>query len=106
MVCLGGDAYYPLDEMETITMRGLDKTTNIHDVDYPKPTDMTSHPSKLERDVEEILKHMRTLATKEAILDARLEIRSEWQQVAMVVDRILCFLFMLIFFISTFVLLG
>ena len=99
LVCLGEDTYYPLDESETISMRGLDK--QILTVDSTTKTE----GSRLERDVEEILRHIHTLVVNSTAKQARLDVRSEWHQVAIVFDRILFFIFMLTFIIYSCVLL-
>lgn len=99
LVCLGDDTYYPLDESETISMRGLDKT--IISVDGSSKGD----GSRLEKDVEEILRHVHSLVVNNTAKEARLDIRSEWHQVAIVFDRILFFVFMLTFVIYSCVLL-
>lgn len=99
LVCLGEDTYYPLDESETISMRGLDK--QILTVDSTTKTE----GSRLERDVEEILRHVHSLVVNSTAKQARLDVRSEWHQVAIVFDRILFFIFMLTFIIYSCVLL-
>ncbi|KAK3097858.1 hypothetical protein FSP39_013889 [Pinctada imbricata] len=102
LVCLGEDTYYPLDEMETISMRGLDRAV---DGNVRQQTEITSQ-NKLERDVEEILRHVHTLTLRSTVIEARHEIRNEWHQVALVLDRLLCFLFAMTFLLYTFVLLA
>ncbi|XP_060068345.1 neuronal acetylcholine receptor subunit alpha-5-like [Ylistrum balloti] len=100
VVCLGDDTYYPLDELETVSMRGLDRT-----MDGIVRQENTTQ-SKMERDVEEILRHLHTLTIRSTVLEARHEIRNEWHQVALVLDRIFFFLFILTFLLYTFVLLA
>ena len=99
LVCLGDDTYYPLDESETISMRGLDKT--IISVDSSSKVE----GSRLEKDVEEILRHVHSLVVNSTATQARLDVRSEWHQVAIVFDRILFFVFLLTFIIYSCVLL-
>ena len=98
LLCLGDDVYYPLDESETISMRGLEK--QVLNDNSPK-----IEGSRVERDVQEILRHVHTLVIKSSAKDARAEMRSEWQQVAIVFDRILFFIFALTFIIYSCVLL-
>ena len=99
LVCLGDDTYYPLDESETISMRGLDKA--IISVDSSSKVE----GSRLEKDVEEILRHVHSLVVNNTAKEARFDVRSEWHQVAIVFDRILFFVFMLTFVIYSCVLL-
>ncbi|XP_071112930.1 neuronal acetylcholine receptor subunit alpha-10-like [Haliotis cracherodii] len=108
LVCLGSDNYYPLDEMETITMRGLDKSATVGMSslgDGPMSNQDSRPPTKLERDVDDILKQVHLLTTRAAICEARQEMLSEWHQVALVMDRVLFFLFMLIFLMCSVILL-
>lgn len=99
LVCLGEDSYYPLDESETISMRGLDKQIITLD------STTKIEGSRLEKDVEEILRHVHSLVVKSTAKEARLDVRSEWHQVAIVFDRVLFFIFMLTFVIYSCVLL-
>ncbi|CAG2210644.1 neuronal acetylcholine receptor subunit beta-3-like isoform X1 [Mytilus edulis] len=101
LVCLGDDTYYPLDESETVSMRGLDRP-----LDSMTKPDTTTTQSKMEKDIEEILRHVHTMAFRATVLEARQDVRNEWHQVALVIDRLLCFLFFITFLLYTFVLLG
>lgn len=101
LVCLGDDTYYPLDESETVSMRGLDRP-----LDTSTKPDTTTSQSKMEKDIEEILRHVHTMAFRSTVLEARQDVRNEWHQVAIVIDRLLCFLFFITFLLYTFVLLG
>ncbi|GAB1606926.1 neuronal acetylcholine receptor subunit alpha-5-like [Argonauta hians] len=98
LVCLGGDAYYPLNEQETVSMRGLDRAADTEVIVRPQDNQVVP---KTERDMDEIKKHVRSMALRGAVLDARQEIFAEWQQVALVIDRILCIFFLLTYLIST-----
>lgn len=98
LVCLGGDAYYPLDEQETVSMRGLDRASESDVI--VRQQDNQAIP-KAERDMDEVKKHVRSLAIRGAVLEARQEVFAEWQQVALVIDRIMCIFFLLTFLIST-----
>ena len=80
-------------------MRGLDKT--IISVDSSSKVE----GSRLEKDVEEILRHVHSLVVKNTATEARIDIRSEWHQVAIVFDRILFLVFMFTFIIYSCVLL-
>ncbi len=109
LVCLGGDSYYPLDEMETITMRGLDKSATVgisSPGDGPMRNQDSRSPSKLERDVEDLLKQLHLLTTRAAISEARQEMLSEWHQVALVLDRVLFFFFMVTFLMCSVIVLA
>jgi hypothetical protein len=53
LVCLGDDTYYPLDESETVSMRGLDRP-----LDTSTKPDTTTSQSTMEKDIEEILHHV------------------------------------------------
>ncbi|XP_064607615.1 neuronal acetylcholine receptor subunit alpha-2-like isoform X2 [Liolophura sinensis] len=99
VACFGEDTYYPLDEMETISMRGLDR--HMTEAESNQKASETSSSSKMEKDVEQILKHMRGVAIRNSVSDARADIRSEWQLVAMVIDRLLFGLYVLMIFITT-----
>lgn len=101
LVCLGDDTYYPLDESETVSMRGLDRPME----NMTKP-DTTTTQTKMEKDIEEILRHVHGMAFRTTVLEARQDVRNEWHQVALVIDRVLCFVFFLTFLLYTFVLLG
>ena len=83
-------------------MRGLDRPTENNVRQPPESTGQT----KMERDVEEILRHVHTLTLRTTVMEARQEIRNEWHQVALVIDRLLCFLFAMTFLLYTFVLLA
>ncbi|XP_029656644.1 neuronal acetylcholine receptor subunit alpha-5 [Octopus sinensis] len=92
LVCLGDDTYQPTDEQEAMSMRGKDVVVGVNE---EKP------PQTSGGNMDEINKHMQSLAQRDSILDARQEILSEWQQLAMVIDRILFILFLIVFIIST-----
>eukprot|EP00106_Octopus_bimaculoides_P002021 XP_014769463.1 PREDICTED: neuronal acetylcholine receptor subunit alpha-5-like [Octopus bimaculoides] len=92
LVCLGDDTYHPTDEQETMSMRGKDVVVGVND---EKP------PQTSGGNMDEINKHMQSLAQRDSVLDARQEVLAEWQQMAMVIDRIMFILFLIIFVIST-----
>ncbi|CAI9738546.1 neuronal acetylcholine receptor subunit alpha-5-like [Octopus vulgaris] len=92
LVCLGDDTYRPTDEQEAMSMRGKDVVVGVTE---EKP------PQTPGGNMDEINKHMQSLAQRDSILDARQEILAEWQQLAMVIDRILFILFLIVFIIST-----
>lgn len=80
-------------------MRGLDR--HMTEAESNQKATETSSSSKMEKDVEQILKHMRGIAIRNSVSDARADIRSEWQLVAMVIDRLLFGLYVLMIFIAT-----
>lgn len=57
LVCLGDDAYFPLNEIDTLSMKSLD----IPAVEPIVKSDISGNQSKLEKDVEEILRHVQTM---------------------------------------------
>ncbi|XP_022292441.2 neuronal acetylcholine receptor subunit alpha-6-like isoform X1 [Crassostrea virginica] len=101
LVCLGDDSYFPLNEIDTLTMKTLD----IPAVEPTVKPDIPGSPNKLEKDVEEILRHVQTMIICTKTAQARQEVQNEWRQVAVVFDRVLCFLFGTTFLLYTFVLL-
>ena len=80
-------------------MRGLDK--QVLTVENSSKIE----GSRIEKDVEEILRHVHTLVVKSTTKEARTDVSSEWHQVAIVFDRILFFIFLLTFIIYSCVLL-
>lgn len=92
------EAYYPLEETETVSLRSLEKQVLVNSETIKPDT------SKLERDVEEILRNLAVLIKLTS--QTRFGMRTEWYQVALVFDRIMCFLFTLMFVVCTCVLLG
>ncbi|KAL3883545.1 hypothetical protein ACJMK2_029828 [Sinanodonta woodiana] len=106
MVCLGDTIYYPLEESETISLRGLDKPVINIDTASKSSDQTKQYSSKLERDVEEILRYLHSLVVRSTADEARNEIYSEWSQVALVIDRLLCFFFFVTFLVCSFVLLA
>lgn len=101
LVCLGDDAYFPLNEIDTLSMKSLD----IPAVEPIVKSDISGNQSKLEKDVEEILRHVQTMIICTKTAQARKEVQNEWKEVAVVLDRVLCFLFGATFLLYTFVLL-
>lgn len=79
-------------------MRGLDRASESDVI--VRQQDNQAIP-KAERDMDEVKKHVRSLAIRGAVLEARQEVFAEWQQVALVIDRIMCIFFLLTFLIST-----
>ncbi|XP_052831251.1 neuronal acetylcholine receptor subunit alpha-7 [Octopus bimaculoides] len=71
LVCLGDDTYHPTDEQETMSMRGKDVVVGVND---EKP------PQTSGGNMDEINKHMQSLAQRDSVLDARQEVLAEWQQ--------------------------
>lgn len=100
-MCLGDDAYFPLNEIDTLSMKSLD----IPSVEPIVKSDISGNQSKLEKDVEEILRHVQTMIICTKTAQARTEVQNEWKEVAFVLDRVLCFLFGATFLLYTFVLL-
>ncbi|XP_059165447.1 neuronal acetylcholine receptor subunit alpha-3-like [Physella acuta] len=106
LVCLGNDSYYPLTDLDTISMRGLDKTITCQDR-QPSNSDLRGiNSSKVEKDIEEVNRNLSILSAKIALQDARQEVLNEWRQVALVVDRVLFFLFLLVFLMCSVILLA
>ncbi|XP_041352662.1 neuronal acetylcholine receptor subunit alpha-3-like [Gigantopelta aegis] len=108
LVCLGGESYYPLDETESISLRGIDKTS----VGAPTPTEGSQRnqdtrcSSKVETTMVDILRQLHLLTARAAIDEARNDMLNEWYQVALVLDRVMFFFFILIFLMCTVILLG
>lgn len=100
LVCLNDDNYYPLDDKESVSLQGIEKQSL--NTDQTIKTD----GNKLERDVSEILRHVNTLVIRTLVAKSRSDARNEWYQVGIVIDRIMCFLFMLIFVVYSCALLG
>ncbi|XP_014769464.1 neuronal acetylcholine receptor subunit alpha-10 [Octopus bimaculoides] len=98
LVCLGSNTYYAVDEEETLSMRGFDRP---NERDAKTGVQGSQAVPKSERDMDEIKKCVQYLAQRATITGARQEITAEWQQVALVIDRILFIFFVLTFFIST-----
>ncbi|BFZ10098.1 hypothetical protein BsWGS_13138 [Bradybaena similaris] len=93
LVLLGNDSYYPLTDFDTISMRGLDKTLASQE---RQGADLRgANTSKLEREMEELNCN-----------EARQDILNEWRQVALVMDRVLFFLFLLMFLLCSVILLA
>lgn len=80
-------------------MRGLDRQVEIRQ-------EMTPQQSKLEKDVEDILRHVHSLNIRSTVLESRQEVKNEWQQVALVIDRILFIFFLFTFLMYTVILLS
>lgn len=98
MVCLGDESYYPLEETEAVSLRSLEKNM-LPSSDAHKP-----ETSKLEQDVEEILRQVNMLVNVTSY--TRNSMRNEWYQVALVFDRVMCGLFCFVFVIYSCALLG
>ena len=93
------EPYYPLDESETISLKGLDKPLINSETAVSK-----QGVNKMERDIGEILRCLNTLIARNVAIESRKDIHSEWYQLAIVFDRILCFFFFVIFVIYSCVL--
>ncbi|KAK0064423.1 nicotinic acetylcholine receptor subunit type H, partial [Biomphalaria pfeifferi] len=106
LVCLGNDSYYPLNDLDTISMRGLDKTMASQERQQTNSDIRGMNSSKVERDIEEICRNMNLLSAKIALQDSRQDVLNEWHQVALVVDRVLFFLFFLVFLMCSVILLA
>ncbi|XP_076466888.1 neuronal acetylcholine receptor subunit alpha-3-like [Babylonia areolata] len=114
LVCLGSDTYYPINDMETITMRGLDhpKTSfAITSADRGRdPPPATGDPravnAKLERDLEEVSRQLHLLGARAHVQDSRSENLNEWRLVALVLDRVLFFVFFVIYLLCAVIVLG
>jgi len=98
VVCLRDEEYFPLEEVEAVSLRSLEKQFLANSETIKAET------SKLEKDVEEILRNLSVLVTMTS--QSRGDMRNEWYQVALVFDRIMCFLFSLVFVVCTCALLG
>lgn len=99
LVCVTEDSYHPLEDTEAISFRNIEKQTNDN-------ADVKSDASKLEKDVGEILKQVNMLVKHSVVAESRRGVRSEWYQLALVFDRIMCFLFLIIFVVYSCVLLS
>ncbi|XP_052241125.1 acetylcholine receptor subunit alpha-like isoform X1 [Dreissena polymorpha] len=102
LVCLGDDAYYPLEESEAVSLRSLEKQSVVTHADSPRNAEET----KMERDMDEILRHVTTLVMRTAVTDSHCDAHAQWYQVAMVLDRVMCIFFTAIFVIYTCAILG
>ncbi|XP_045197749.2 neuronal acetylcholine receptor subunit beta-3-like isoform X3 [Mercenaria mercenaria] len=100
IVCVNEDSYHPLDDTETISFKSIDKQTVTNSADGKHDG------NKLERDVDEILKQVNVLVVRSVIAESRRNVRTEWYQVVLVFDRIMCLLFLLVFVVYSCVLLG
>ncbi|CAL1546815.1 unnamed protein product [Lymnaea stagnalis] len=106
LVCLGNDSYYPLTDLDTISMRGLDKTMAAQDRQPANPELRGINSSKVEKDIEEITRNVSIFCAKIALQESRQDVLNEWRQVALVVDRVLFFLFLLVFLMCSVILLA
>jgi hypothetical protein len=100
IVCLSDDSYYLLDDKESVSLQSIEK----HPVNADQA--IRNDGNKLERDVAEILRHVNTIVIRTAMAESRSNTRSEWYQVGIVFDRIMCFLFVLIFIVYSCALLS
>lgn len=100
IVCLSDDSYYLLDDKESVSLQSIEK----HPVNADQA--IRNDGNKLERDVAEILRHVNTIVIRTAMAESRSGTRSEWYQVGIVFDRIMCFLFVLIFIVYSCALLS
>jgi hypothetical protein len=82
------------------------KSLDIPHVEPIVKSDVSGNQTKLEKDVEEILRHVQTMIICTKATQAQQEVQNEWRQVALILDRILCFLFGATFLLYTFVLLA
>ncbi|NP_001267752.1 neuronal acetylcholine receptor subunit alpha-9-like precursor [Aplysia californica] len=106
LVCLGSDSYYPLSDVDPISMRGLDKTISSQDRQLTNVENRSATTSKMEKDLEEITRQVNLLSARISVQDARDDALCEWRQVALVVDRVLFFFFSLIFLMCSVILLA
>lgn len=102
LVCLGTDNYYPLSDMEAISMRGLQPPGNAGNQEVRG----NSTSSKLERDMEDVSRQLNHLSTRFAKKEVRHDVLDEWHQVALVIDRTLFLLFIFIFILCSIILLA
>ncbi|KAK7503109.1 hypothetical protein BaRGS_00005735 [Batillaria attramentaria] len=116
LVCLGSDTYYLLNDLETISMRGLDhpKTSFTNAVttsstdrrEQTNAGDARVNNAKLEREVEEVNRQLHVLGARTHVQDSRAEALSEWRLVALVLDRVLFFIFFLVYVLCAVIVLA
>ncbi|KAK7108213.1 neuronal acetylcholine receptor subunit alpha-3-like [Littorina saxatilis] len=126
LVCLGSDTYYPINDLETISMRGLDQpktsltpgsvSTDRRDLQQQQQQQQTcvgdltrsaaTTTAKLEREVEEISRQLHVMGVRAHVQDARADAVNEWRLVALVVDRILFFLFLFVYLMCAVIVLA
>ena len=100
LVCVAEDAYLPLEDTEAVSFRSLEKAL------LPTTDNTRSEGSKLERDVEEILSQINSLALRNTQVPVRADVRTEWYKLAQVLDRLLAIVFTVIVIVYSFALLG
>lgn len=113
LVCLGSDTYYLLNDLETISMRGLDQpktslttsSVTCDRRDQPAAMDMRCSP-RLEREVEEVSRQLHLLTARAHLQDSRTEVINEWRLVGLVLDRLLFFVFLLIYLMCAVIVLA
>ncbi|KAL4233336.1 Neurotransmitter-gated ion-channel transmembrane region [Mactra antiquata] len=100
LVCVTDDNYYPLENSETLSLRSLEKLSTTTSNDSAR-----NDGDKIERDIEDIMKNVNTILMYNIKRDSHACVKTEWYQVALVLDRMMCFIFGLIFVVYTCVLL-
>ncbi|KAL8611572.1 hypothetical protein ACOMHN_067011 [Nucella lapillus] len=113
LVCLGSDTYYPINDMETITMRGLDNPKTsfaINSADRRDQGSTVGDPravnARLERELEEVSRQLHVLGARAHLQDTRSDNLNEWRLVALVLDRVLFFVFFVIYLLCAVIVLG
>ena len=112
LVCLGSDTYYLLNDLETISMRGLDNPkTSFTPAINSERRDQTGvgdarGSARLEREVEEVSRQLHVLGARAHMQDSRAETVNEWRLVALVLDRVLFFVFFLIYLMCAVIVLA
>ncbi|XP_050390766.1 acetylcholine receptor subunit beta-type unc-29 [Patella vulgata] len=102
IVCLGNDPCYSAG---SVSMKGLENPMSSSSTDGQKASE-TENGSKLETDVEDLNRQIRFFTRRARMNEVKEEVVGEWHQVALVIDRVILFLFLLSIAIYTAALLG
>jgi len=101
-----------LNDLETISMRGLDNPkTSFTPAINSERRDQTGvgdarSSARLEREVEEVSRQLHVLGARAHMQDSRAETVNEWRLVALVLDRVLFFVFFLIYLMCAVIVLA
>ncbi|GFS09476.1 neuronal acetylcholine receptor subunit alpha-9-like precursor, partial [Elysia marginata] len=105
IACLNGDSHFPLSDRDSISLHERHRTTAAtfsQDQRTPDQQNLKEeNSSNLENQLEGLGESLNAVSLRFAEKDHREEVLNEWQQVALVIDRLLFLFFPLAFIVSS-----
>ncbi|KAK3701003.1 hypothetical protein RRG08_063256 [Elysia crispata] len=110
IACLKNHTYASLDDidLDAFAMRGIHKSgvSQTHEQHSSDNQGLRTNSTNVDNDMEELRTKVNALSNRFSIRDSKDEVLNEWQQVVLVLDRLLFLFFPLAFFVSSMLILA